>query len=413
MTLKQQQQAKKFALQDLLSKSVLERSPRYQLQKTASINIFALQEMSDDFYLPSISTSHSEVYLDDRYCHLSRSSPYLLGSACISEAPRRSSQHRSNQLPHLNKDQQKFLKRPKQSNVRLTMAYLGQGALAECRDELRVFQQICGGENLCVYKGYLSPGDQFHFVSRRHLGFPFSATLFINGIMATRISCCCEYRYNIGYQQGKRGCFRLMHLSGGKPCYRCAGFKSLKNTSGRRTFENGSLGCCESHPVVEDQRCEKDFNQDTSLPGTAKEVSSKAAEAQEQPDGNDSSYASSPLFIPRYKVNRQRPLLKYDQPDAASASSDSEASERENRWRPKRGRKCPRAAPQKGNEATQQKEQQLEYQDLKFSQKTSNGNQSGAPLHPDHKKHFRKKKRNRTETKKDVASETAAPQNGK
>ncbi|KAG2469619.1 ERIC3 protein, partial [Polypterus senegalus] len=313
MTLKQQQQAKKFALQDLLSKSVLERSPRYQ-------------------------------------------------------------------------DQQKFLKRPKQSNVRLTMAYLGQGALAECRDELRVFQQICGGENLCVYKGYLSPGDQFHFVSRRHLGFPFSATLFINGIMATRISCCCEYRYNIGYQQGKRGCFRLMHLSGGKPCYRCAGFKSLKNTSGRRTFENGSLGCCESHPVVEDQRCEK---------------------------GNDSSYASSPLFIPRYKVNRQRPLLKYDQPDAASASSDSEASERENRWRPKRGRKCPRAAPQKGNEATQQKEQQLEYQDLKFSQKTSNGNQSGAPLHPDHKKHFRKKKRNRTETKKDVASETAAPQNGK
>ncbi|KAL0192742.1 hypothetical protein M9458_011038, partial [Cirrhinus mrigala] len=33
---------------------------------------------------------------------------------------------------------------------------------------------------------------QFQFTSQRHLGFPFSATIFVNGIMAARISSCCE-----------------------------------------------------------------------------------------------------------------------------------------------------------------------------------------------------------------------------
>lgn len=62
--------------------------------------------------------------------------------------------------------------------------------------------------------------EQFQFISQRHRGYPFSATLYVNGIMVGRISSCCEYRYAPGFQQGKKSCFRLMWQAGGLPCYR-------------------------------------------------------------------------------------------------------------------------------------------------------------------------------------------------
>lgn len=66
----------------------------------------------------------------------------------------------------------------------------------------------------------LCPLEQFEFVSQRHRGYPFSATLYVNGIVVSRISSCCEYRYAPGFQQGRKSCFRLTWLAGGLPCYR-------------------------------------------------------------------------------------------------------------------------------------------------------------------------------------------------
>lgn len=150
------------------------------------------------------------------------------------------------------------------------MTYLGQGRPGATQDEMKVLQQICGGENICVFKGSVYPGGnnyrrhrtlrhhgsgnpiiqavlkhgfpdqwetsvvgplvnlesllfsagQFQFTSQRHLGYPFSATFYVNGIMACRISSCCEYRYSPGFQQGRKSCFRLTRLSGGKPCFK-------------------------------------------------------------------------------------------------------------------------------------------------------------------------------------------------
>ncbi|MBN3322398.1 NOD1 protein, partial [Atractosteus spatula] len=51
----------------------------------------------------------------------------------------------------------KGVKLSRQSNVAITMAYLGQLPV-KSRDEMKVFQQICGGENICVFKGHLLPG---------------------------------------------------------------------------------------------------------------------------------------------------------------------------------------------------------------------------------------------------------------
>ncbi|XP_063050084.1 glutamate-rich protein 3, partial [Engraulis encrasicolus] len=99
------------------------------------------------------------------------------------------------------------------------MVYTGQGLRKKTQDEVKVMQQICGGQNHCVYKGLLQPEEQFQFKSQRHIGFPFSATFYVNGIMAGRISSCCEYRYTPGALQGKKSCFKLTRLAGGKPCY--------------------------------------------------------------------------------------------------------------------------------------------------------------------------------------------------
>uniref|UniRef100_W5M643 DUF4590 domain-containing protein n=1 Tax=Lepisosteus oculatus TaxID=7918 RepID=W5M643_LEPOC len=55
----------------------------------------------------------------------------------------------------------KGVKLSRQSNVAITMTYLGQRLPVKSRDEMKVFQQICGGENICVFKGHLLPGGTF------------------------------------------------------------------------------------------------------------------------------------------------------------------------------------------------------------------------------------------------------------
>ncbi|NXQ10430.1 ERIC3 protein, partial [Peucedramus taeniatus] len=121
-----------------------------------------------------------------------------------------------------------FPKSPLCSNALVTMIYLGKSkhvSLRDYKDEIKVYQQYCGTENICVYKGDLLEGDTFQFISKRYLGFPFSLTFFLNGIQVDRLSCCCEYK---GFQtkrpsqlQRKNTYFRVLHVAGAPPCYRC------------------------------------------------------------------------------------------------------------------------------------------------------------------------------------------------
>lgn len=52
----------------------------------------------------------------------------------------------------------------KKSNVTVTMTYLGQGhrgsGLRPPQDELKVLQQVNGGENICVFNGGVTPGGR-------------------------------------------------------------------------------------------------------------------------------------------------------------------------------------------------------------------------------------------------------------
>ncbi|KAM7162960.1 glutamate-rich protein 3 [Macrochelys suwanniensis] len=127
----------------------------------------------------------------------------------------------------LTKDSGKFHKPSLQSNASVTMIYLGKSVHlshddTDYRDEIKVYQQHCGGENLCVYKGKLLEGETFHFTSKRHHGFPFSLTFFLNGIQMDRLSSCCEYKHRKGARLGgKHGYFGFVNVDRASPCYRC------------------------------------------------------------------------------------------------------------------------------------------------------------------------------------------------
>ncbi|XP_013879458.1 glutamate-rich protein 3 [Austrofundulus limnaeus] len=240
------------------------------LENPDTVEIYKLPELvgskrlgKGDVYLPVIPKRSSSLTSIPR--SLSQSCQYLYDKrrgSFSSVTSQRTTGHVEKQ------NKLKAQKETKKSNVTVTMTYLGQShrgsGLNSAQDELKVLQQINGGENLCVFKDLVTPGEQFRFVSQRHRGFPFSATFYINGLMAMRISSCCEYRYSPGFQQGRKSCFRLTWLAGGMPCYRCT---SLRNKySSCQQLNNGT-------------------KENLILP-------------LEQNTGNDNIESSSPLFIP-------------------------------------------------------------------------------------------------------------------
>ncbi|XP_026722888.1 glutamate-rich protein 3-like [Athene cunicularia] len=115
---------------------------------------------------------------------------------------------------------------PVRSGVFVTMAFVGEsfflpGQYTDGRNEIAVYQQHCGGEVLCVYKGSLLEGETFQFMSRKHRGFPFSLTFFVNGPQVDRLKCCCEYNQRPSAVKSRYGHFRLLSVEGASPCNRC------------------------------------------------------------------------------------------------------------------------------------------------------------------------------------------------
>lgn len=55
-----------------------------------------------------------------------------------------------------------FPKSPLCSNALVTMIYLGRSkhVSLEYKDEIKVYQQYCGTENICVYRGELMEGGE-------------------------------------------------------------------------------------------------------------------------------------------------------------------------------------------------------------------------------------------------------------
>ncbi|KAI3368285.1 hypothetical protein L3Q82_007998 [Scortum barcoo] len=158
-----------------------------------------------------------------------------------------------------------------QSRVCVNMVYFGKSVhlshdLTDMGDEVKVFQQHCGGENLCVYKGKLREGDTFQFISRRHRGFPFSLTFFLNGLQVERLSSCCEFKHRKGSRLGGRhGHFGFSSVEGASPCYKCIiamGLDKKPTPPPKRVKEDGrrveSVISPKTAPEMETERTRED-----------------------------------------------------------------------------------------------------------------------------------------------------------
>ncbi|XP_039628951.1 glutamate-rich protein 3-like [Polypterus senegalus] len=128
---------------------------------------------------------------------------------------------------HNSKKVPKPLRSSNRQNAVVTLIYLGKQVSLPCeqrnpRDDVTVYQQHCGGQNLCVYKGQLLKGERFQFVSHRNPGFGFSLNFSLNGVPVERLSTCCEYRHQPGRRLGsKNGYFGFVDVKGSAPCERC------------------------------------------------------------------------------------------------------------------------------------------------------------------------------------------------
>uniref|UniRef100_A0A672I4L7 Glutamate-rich 3 n=1 Tax=Salarias fasciatus TaxID=181472 RepID=A0A672I4L7_SALFA len=158
-----------------------------------------------------------------------------------------------------------------QSKVTVNMVYFGKTVhlspdLTDMRDDVKVFQQHCGGENLCVFKGKLREGELFQFISRRHRGFPFSLTFFLNGLQVERLSSCCEFKHRKGSRLGGRhGHFGFSGVEGASPCYKCIiamGLDKKPTPPPKRVKENAgrdqSASSTKDSPEVETERMVED-----------------------------------------------------------------------------------------------------------------------------------------------------------
>ncbi|XP_066500312.1 glutamate-rich protein 3 isoform X2 [Hoplias malabaricus] len=174
--------------------------------------------------------------------------------------------------------------------VSVKMVYFGKSVhlshdLMDPKDEVKVFQQHCGGENLCVYKGRLKEGEVFQFVSRRHRGFPFSLTFFLNGLQVERLSSCCEFKHRKGSRLGGRlGHFGFIAVEGASPCYRCIIAMGLdkKPTPPKKVKEDPLLSTSRENSREEEEEEEED-------PGPAEETQTniKADSKEEHKHKND------------------------------------------------------------------------------------------------------------------------------
>lgn len=63
--------------------------------------------------------------------------------------------------------------------------------------------------------------DEFTFDSRRRSDYPFGISLYVKGLIDSRISTCCEYKHRHGVRLGgDRGHFAIKSVKGSTPCIR-------------------------------------------------------------------------------------------------------------------------------------------------------------------------------------------------
>ena len=121
----------------------------------------------------------------------------------------------------------------------IKMKFLGTGGAGPImKHHVSIEQQPFGGNTKTVFSGDLSKDDEFEFISRRHLDFPFSLTIYVDNKVDCRVSVCCEYKHSLKAKIGA-GTFQVLSVEGEGACFRCAG-KRENSSSGNRATKTGA-----------------------------------------------------------------------------------------------------------------------------------------------------------------------------
>ncbi|XP_033123366.1 glutamate-rich protein 3-like isoform X2 [Anneissia japonica] len=234
----------------------------------------------------------------------------------------------------------------------VTVRYRGQSfkisyEKEDNRDEIMIYQQHCGGENLMVFHGWVEPGTDCVFTSRRHRGYPFGMTFYVNRVQVLTISACCEYKYKPGViLGGRKGHFRYVSVEGASPCYKCLVEAELaKRERDRYKGTQTDVPPKEPEPVVqtdgkstqvdmedqeEKEECPVDGETNYDNDDFEKEEEDKEEEEEEEETKDD-------LQPDTLKKDEEQPESDYDysnddyfeEDDEKVSASENEASGRE------------------------------------------------------------------------------------
>ncbi|XP_030583850.1 glutamate-rich protein 3 [Archocentrus centrarchus] len=223
-----------------------------------------------------------------------------------------------------------------QSRVCVNMVYFGKTVrlssdLTDMRDEVKVFQQHCGGENLCVYKGKLHEGETFQFISRRHRGFPFSLTFFLNGLQVERLSSCCEFKHRKGSRLGgKHGHFGFSSVEGAAPCYKCIiamGLDKKPTPPPKRVKEDTrreeSVSSPKNAPEMETERTGEDVGSHSECETSQPQETPVKEETAPEEDKDRDDYEED------FEADEEKPAEEEKEEKSPSPSSEMESQVKE------------------------------------------------------------------------------------
>ncbi|ELT88540.1 hypothetical protein CAPTEDRAFT_170265, partial [Capitella teleta] len=231
------------------------------------------------------------------------------------------------------------------------------------RDEIMVEQQHCGGNTLIVFKEKILPASDFCFTSRRHRGYPFSLTFYVNGVLDCRLSACCEFKHQVGSRLGgSKGHFGVLGVEGGVPCYRCQLSEQQKPKSKPRpkkekendieiTVEEERQArdeeAAEPEPktievevkqheqtseATDDHSYEDDFDDDENQRSSRSRSSSRSTSSRSRSSSSSRSYSSDEgSSTPKQETGNVEEVLKTEEspprpPSSSSSSSKSSSS---------------------------------------------------------------------------------------
>ncbi|KAH9489952.1 Glutamate-rich protein 3 [Bulinus truncatus] len=204
----------------------------------------------------------------------------------------------------------------KQSKGTIEMKYLGSNLhLAreqfDKRQDIIVEQQHCGGNTLIVFRGKLEAGETFSFISKRHTGYPFALTIYIDGKADCRVSTCCEYHHQGIKLFGKNGHFCFEKVSDADPCYKCRFENSLKRKHKRAKMAKKQKAETKAHS--------EDIN----------EVNNSNKENIESPKGENEEEKTKHLYV--QVEDDSKAGNKYDDDFEYSSRSSSRSRSRSSR----------------------------------------------------------------------------------